>query len=130
MWNSYFKFCVDRNPWDKVVSNYYMIKNRSKSPLSFNEFVKTYRLPRNLPLYTDRRGRVIVDRVVKYENLNAQLAEIFDQLGIAFDGTLEVRAKSAYRTERRDYRAYFDAELEALVADGCRDEIALNGYRF
>ena len=28
VWNSYFKFCVERNPWDKVLSHYHMSDER------------------------------------------------------------------------------------------------------
>ena len=28
IWNSYFKFCVERNPWDKVLSHYHMHATR------------------------------------------------------------------------------------------------------
>ena len=26
IWNSYYKFCFERNPWDKTVSNYFWSK--------------------------------------------------------------------------------------------------------
>jgi hypothetical protein len=29
VWNSYFKFCIERNPWDKVLSFYWMERFRS-----------------------------------------------------------------------------------------------------
>jgi hypothetical protein len=28
LWDGYFKFCVERNPWDKTLSFFYMLKNR------------------------------------------------------------------------------------------------------
>src|SRR5690349_14931194 len=28
IWTRYFKFCVDRNPWDKVLSHYHMTAHR------------------------------------------------------------------------------------------------------
>jgi hypothetical protein len=34
IWNSYFKFCVDRNPWDKVLSHYHMTAHRQGGQLS------------------------------------------------------------------------------------------------
>src|SRR2546430_1538412 len=34
VWNSYFKFCVERNPWDKVLSHYHMHAYRLGGALS------------------------------------------------------------------------------------------------
>ena len=31
IWNSYFKFCVERNPWDKTLSHYHMVTGDSKA---------------------------------------------------------------------------------------------------
>ena len=39
------------------------------------------------------RSKIIVDRIVRYENLLAELREIFTQLNIPFDGTLACRSE-------------------------------------
>jgi hypothetical protein len=40
IWDSYFKFCFERNPWDKALSLYYWrIRNKEPKP-SFGEFLK------------------------------------------------------------------------------------------
>jgi len=33
VWNSYFKFCVERNPWDKVLSHFNMHATREGGSL-------------------------------------------------------------------------------------------------
>src|SRR6476660_3985883 len=102
VWNGYFKFCVERNPWDKVLSHYHMHAAREGGSLSFDEYLARGRFPINYFRYTDRSGRkVIVDRVLRYENLTAEIREVFLQLSIPFAGTLGVTAKSKYRTDRR-----------------------------
>lgn len=41
IWDSYFKFSVERNPWDKVISFYYWIVRNQKEPkLSLSEFIE------------------------------------------------------------------------------------------
>lgn len=130
LWRSYFKFCVERNPWDKVLSHYYMHAHRAGS-LSLDVYFKTGRFPINFPRYTDRSGReIIVDRVLRYENLNAELSEVFAQLNIPFPGALEVRAKSEYRTERKPYHLLFNEEQRRFVERVFAREIELHGYRF
>src|SRR6266853_2216861 len=38
IWNAYFKFCVERNPWDKVLSHYYMHAAREGGSLTLDEY--------------------------------------------------------------------------------------------
>src|SRR4030095_14637745 len=55
VWNSYFKFCVERNPWDKVLSHYHMHAAREGS-LSLDEYLTRGRFPINHFRYTNRSG--------------------------------------------------------------------------
>ena len=38
MWKNYFKFCVERNPWDKTLSQYYWRKNTGDENLSLDDY--------------------------------------------------------------------------------------------
>src|SRR5206468_1449540 len=80
VWNGYFKFCVERNPWDKVLSHYHMHAAREGGLLSLDEYLARGRFPINYFRYTDRSGtKIIVDRILHYENLVAELSEVFSQ---------------------------------------------------
>jgi hypothetical protein len=131
IWRSYFKFCVERNPWDKVLSHYHMHAAREGGSLSLDEYLARGRFPINFFRYTDRSGKkVIVDRVLCYENLPAELSEVFSQLKIPFSGTLGVSAKSEYRTDRRPYQQVFNDAQRRIVEKAFAKEIELHGYRF
>jgi hypothetical protein len=39
-WDNYFRFCVERNPWDRVVSRYYWL-HRSEPRPTFSEFIRS-----------------------------------------------------------------------------------------
>jgi Sulfotransferase family. len=131
IWNSYFKFCVERNPWDKVLSHYHMRAAREGGSLSLDEYLARGRFPINCPRYTDRSGtKIIVDRVLRYENLAAELSEVFSQLNVPFDGTLGVKAKSEYRTDRRSYQLVFNDKQRSIVENAFAREIELHAYRF
>jgi hypothetical protein len=131
VWNSYLKFCVERNPWDKVLSHYHMHAAREGGSLTLDEYLARGRFPINYFRYTDRSGRkIIVDRVLHYENLIPELGEVFSQLNIPFDGTLDVTAKSEYRTDRRPYQEIFNDEQRRIVEQAFAKEIELHGYRF
>jgi hypothetical protein len=131
VWNRYFKFCVERNPWDKVLSHYHMHAAREGGSLPLDEYLARGRFPINYFRYTDRSGRkVIVDRVLRYENLLGELGEMFSQLSIPFVGTLGVKAKSEYRTDRRPYQQVFNNEQRRIIENAFAREIELHGYRF
>jgi hypothetical protein len=131
VWNSYFKFCVERNPWDKVLSHYHMHAAREGGSLSFDEYLARGRFPINYFRYTDRSGRkIIVDRILCYENLTADLTEVFSQLKIPFNGTLGISAKSEYPSDRRPYQQVFNAEQRQIVEKAFAKEIELHGYHF
>jgi hypothetical protein len=131
VWTTYVKFCVERNPWDKVLSHYHMHAAREGGSLSLNDYLARGRFPINYFRYTDRSGKkIIVDRILRYENLTAELSEVFAQLNIPFDGTLGVAAKSEYRTDRRPYQRVFNEEQRRVVEKAFAKEIELHGYRF
>jgi len=131
VWNSCFKFCVERNPWDKVLSHYHMHAAREGGSLSLDEYLARGRFPINYFRYTDRSGtKIIVDRILRYENLVAELSEVFSQLKIPFDGTLGVTPKSEYRPDRRTYQDVFNDDQRKIVEKAFAKEIKLHGYRF
>ena len=133
-WRRYFTFCVERNPWDKMLS-WHAMKRRSpdhgaRADLTLDDCLAAHDRPLNHPLYCDGAGAIMVDAVLRYESLDAELARVFDQIGVPFPGVLPVRAKSHWRTDRRPYReVYTSAQAECVGALFAR-EIELHGYEF
>lgn len=128
-WAKYFKFCFERNPWDKVISLYF--HRHKKTPrISFDEFLASNEAldARNYPLYTIE-GRVAVDRVARYENLLVELCEICEMLGIPRPTSL-ASAKSQFRQDRRHYREFLSSDHRAYIDRAFADEIELHRYRF
>ena len=131
IWKNYFKFCVERNPWDKTLSHYSMAKSRFGDSLPFDEYLSRRHFPICYPLYTDlKTGKIIVDRVVRYENLLGELGDIFGQLGIPFDGSLHVKAKSEYREDRRSIQEVYTEEQKHIIQEAFSWEIRTHGYQF
>lgn len=131
LWDSYFKFCVERNPWDKTLSHYYMLNDRRGGNLSFDQYIQMGRYCINYPQYMDKSGkRVLVDRVLRYESLDQDLSNVFNALGVPFNGTLGVRAKGGHRRDRRSYREAFPARYRDTVEQIFRKELDLHGYSF
>lgn len=132
IWRSYFKFCVERNPWDKTLSYYHMVNHRSENGVAFNDYLATKQFPLNYPWYTEpgNPNKIIVDRIIRYENLIPELHSVFQDLGIAFNGSLGVNAKSEHRTDRRPYQEIYTPGQAKLVRTVFQQEILLHGYEY
>ena len=133
-YDSYRKFCVVRNPWDRAVSLYFWRKNRPGSEkldeeMSFAEFV------RDTPadVLSDAHiftidGAAAVDRFVRYENLAEDLTTALAELGLpAIDLPW---AKSGTRETKDHYSWIYDDESEARIRELCAWEIDNLGYEF
>ena len=129
LWNEYTTFCVDRNPWDKMVSHYYAFNARKAGgSLTFDDFIESGKGPFNFDKYTDAQDNVIVDHVLKYEDLPDALDQILTPRGIPpFRG---VHAKSEYRTNRAPYQEHYTPQQAAAIEQLFAKEIALHGYTF
>lgn len=86
-WDDYFTFAVERNPFDVVASSYRYSARRPSFTRTFAEFVRSPRVTRlalNERLYR-LRGEIVVDRVYRYEELTAAMADVSTRLGIEMD---------------------------------------------
>lgn len=134
VWNGYFKFCVERNPWDKTLSHYYMLNKAPRDHPnhieSLDDFFNKNQFPVDHEKYTDADGQFLVDEILRYENLNADLSRVLGALGIPFSGALGIWAKSQYRTDRRHYSEILSQEQADTVATKFAKEIAWFGYKY
>lgn len=130
IWDTYFKFCVERNPWDKTLSHYHMLNTRSGGGMSFEAYLKKGKFCINHTKYSDLKGNLLVDKVIKFESLTEGLDSIFQTLGIPFDGSLGVKAKSNLRKDKRPYQKVFTPEQRDIISKAFTTEIKLHGYEF
>ena len=130
-WNSYYKFCFERNPWEKVVSYYNWKKyGQGRKVLSFRDYVlkKTHRLPMDGKLYFS--GEVcLMDEVHDFAGFQQTFSAICGRLGIPYDGVMP-REKTGIPQEQAHYPDYYDEETRGRVAELYAREIKLMGYTF
>ena len=131
VWDSYRKFCVERNPWDKFLSFYWMERVRSGGQLEIDDFLNRENIGTNWHLYTDEtQTKPIVDNIIKYEDLGNGLAEVLGGLGIPWAGGLSVKAKSEYRSDRRNYREVLTEQQAENISRKFSKEINWHGYKY
>lgn len=129
VWSSYFKFCFERNPWDKVVSAYFW-DCKSGYTDTLENYVRTGRANKwsAFDQYSIR-GDIAVDEVFRYENLDEELARIYRQLGAGTPPQLP-RAKGTARSDRRHYSELLGEDERERIALLFAREIAHFRYRF
>lgn len=130
IWNDYFKFCFERNPWDREVSFYFFRRGRSGRADNFADHLKTLKRKklRNWEIYTDN-NQLNVDFVGRYENLEQDLKLALQECGIDWTGELP-RAKGKFRTDKRHYREFYNDQSRELIAKTYQREIEHFGYEF
>jgi len=128
IWNEYFKFTFERNPWDKLVSFY----SHLKPGISFEAWIKTvklspYKQPFNYPLYSIEDS-IALNFIGTYENLRKDLEYIFTKLTLPIKEL--PREKANYRKDKKSYRKYYNELTKKIVERNYSKEIKLFGYTF
>jgi hypothetical protein len=147
-WDSYFKFCTIRNPWDKTISAFEFMGRehlvplgeegqefRSRHPshdeeqLRFLHWLETEGVPRMRKAYVID-GALCVDDVVRYERLPEDLERICRHLGVPWDPAWLPRFKTEVRREESTVSRLYREPARQLVAEAYDFEIQHFGYRF
>ena len=131
IWNSYFKFSFERNPWDRQVS-FFKFKHRNKDELSSfeNSFKRKDKwFVDNYGLYS-QAGDVAVDFLGRYENLAEDFATVLERIGL--DSIQELPFVNVGEAEKnpKAYRDYYNKHTRKFVEEWYSPEIELFGYEF
>lgn len=141
-WNKKFTFTVVRNPWDKVVSHYhYRVDtnqtNLGDNPIGFNEWVRLtygkqdpqyYNNPQmfmpQIDWISDETGEVLVDEIIRFENLDEEFNVILKKLG------RKALLPHVKKSKRGSYRDYYEPDTIEIVRNWFARDIEIFGYQF
>ncbi|MCB1495591.1 MAG: sulfotransferase family 2 domain-containing protein [Bauldia sp.] len=135
VWNGYFKFAVERNPWDRQVSNYFHRQRRRAEKKDFERYLSDpiYRGLHHVRLNNWRiytiDDEIAVDAMIRYEDLQGGYRKVQRNLGLTGDVTLP-RRRSTHRGDDGGYRRYYSRRTAGLVAGWYAREIDAFGYEF
>jgi hypothetical protein len=130
IWKRYYRFCFERNPWDRALSLYYWRTQHIRPRPSLLDFLHS--VPKadlsNWNKYTIW-GKPAVDRICLYESLQREMESLRRTLGLPSRFQVP-HTKHLSRADRRPYQAVMGPEEREIVAGVCAREIALLGYTF
>ena len=130
IWDSYFKFCFVRNPWDAVISLYHWkYRNRKKPSLSESIKKDAHLLKEKGHDIYKINGEVVVDKIYKYENLEIALKDISNKLKLPT--MLDIpRAKSKHRSDNSNYTEILTDNDKIFIQNTFKKEIERFEYTF
>ena len=139
VFDSYYKFAIVRNPWDKAVSQYCYIKQREdlreyigmKTTDSFEKYLSLIQLKSHVQwepqwkFILDTTDQLLVDHIGRFENFNDEAKEILNHLNIA-DQEIPHRKKGT----RGNYKDYYNPESIKTIKQMYQRDIEMFGYSF
>ena len=129
VWEGYYKFAFERNPWDKVISYYFWLHREEPRP-SLSEFIASGAMSRmrGFDLYSENSVPVVND-VFFFEDLGAAMEELGRRFDL--DETPQLpRTKHGFRRDTRPYQEVLSAEDRLRIERVFAREIAYFGYRW
>lgn len=152
IYNNMFKFCVVRNPYSRLVSEYFWkIKDDDIrfdidcKRLSFTQFIKVLNLKfpkllkqphaevsHYLPQYMficDKDNNLLVDYVAKLENgLEFALKNVFQKIGLKTTKPIKLVKSNTTKTRRKHYSEYYTPETQNIVYNLYKRDFEIFGY--
>ncbi|MEO1350277.1 MAG: sulfotransferase family 2 domain-containing protein [Cyanobacteria bacterium J06635_15] len=130
VWNNYFKFCFERNPWDKAVSWYYWKTAGLSEPPSLCNFLQREDSNKisNFGIYSIL-GEIAVDYIARFEDLDYELEKVSKILGLP--SALNIpKTKYNNRPKNLNYKQILSKESQSMIEEICHREIGLLNYQY
>lgn len=122
IWNSYFKFCVIRDPFDRAISLFFYVRKQGKidndPSLPDCEQFESWLINRRAAVNCDRYmidGKFCLDDVIRYERLHADMERICNRLGLRWDPAAFPHTKKGIRPPGTTVAEMYTERAEEIV---------------
>jgi chondroitin 4-sulfotransferase 11 len=139
-YKQYYKFTIVRNPWERELSLYLMMRGQLKyRHLNFRQFIQRV-VKRNLEFehekfrniifrnqkdYIVHKNDIHVDQIIRHENLNEGWAEMCKKIKKPQEKLIHLR-----NSKRQHISNFYDQETIDLVAELRKEDIEFLNYDF
>ena len=141
---NYFTFSFVRNPWDRMVSEYFYIKKSRDAYCEKEFFLKTFpnfrsfvinnglqcawpsHRPEQIDFLLDPMTNQMVDFIGRLENFNRDFGYICQRIGFKKFAPLKKRNPTCHKK----YRHYYDIETKNIIGHKFRRDIEYFKYTF
>lgn len=138
IWSRYFKFCVIRNPCEKVISGFYFFfKNngslRPAGEASEQEQLEAYLETCGPPIDRDKYlidGKFCLDDVVRYKRLATDLERVCSRLNVPWNASAIPTFKAGIRPRNATAARLFTEKARNIVEAAYAFELDYFGYSF
>ncbi len=139
IWYKYFKFCIIRNPFDKLISAFYLfMKQKNKHVFNHQqknkiELIRMFRIwLKNGGIVKDWNkykidGQVCIDYFIRYEKLEEGIKHVCKILEIPFTEEIP-KYKTGFRRNDISIQEYYNSETIAIVKENYEWELNQFGY--
>jgi hypothetical protein len=139
VWDQYYKICNVRNPFDKVVSQFWFLLDPEEKERLYEAGFDAAReafvawvgeetsLGNDAPMFSIGNVRV-VDAIIRYESIEADLKKVLDTLGLPM---VELARLKGNRRAHRDrpFQDYYDQKTADIVVRKFKIHFDTLGYR-
>jgi len=138
-YSDYYTFGFTRNPWSRILSWYSLIHfNNQKSLVEerkrFEEFIELdfaadfttqFFHYNSLDYFSNKEGKLIVDKIFHYENLENEIRVLFNQFNLPLTEIPLIN-----ETNPKNYKDYYTDKSRSLIAQKCKKDIEYFNYNF
>jgi len=131
IWDTYYKFCFERNPYDKFLSWYHWTGGDKRFG-GYKAFIEAgvAASVKGYSLYTIG-DKVVVDKIYKYEEMKTALADLTARMQLETPLALPKQmTKGGVRTEKKHYSELLGDFERKWITENHRKEIELLSYSF
>ena len=143
IFSKYFKFSFVRNPWDKLVSQFFYCKyypprkdlrkwlniNEKTSFVEYLSKIQTVQIhiqwDRQYKFLYDDNGKLLVDFIGRFENFQEDFNIVCDKIKIP-----RQKLPHTKKSKHKHYTEYYDDETREIVAEKYAKDIEYFGYKF
>ena len=144
-YNDYIKTVIVRNSWQLCVSCYMWECITRKCVLypgeginSFEDWLivqknniqeckypKRYLYPKQLTFFSSTNGKILVDRIIPFEDIKTELINLCSKLNIKYNPQIKERS-----SKYKDWKSFYNDTTYNLVYDMCKEDIKYFNWEF